>query len=84
MSSNDGSSTTSLEEIAELPFEAAFERLESVVARLESGDLPLEFSIELYEEGAALATRCSDLLEVAELRVRAVDEEGREAGEVRL
>ena len=84
MSPNDESKTPVPAEIAELPFEAAFERLESVVARLEGGDLPLETSIELYEEGAALAARCGDLLEVAELRVRAVDEEGRDAGEVRV
>ncbi len=84
MSPKDESTTPAAAEVAELPFETAFERLESVVARLEGGDLPLESSIDLYEEGAALAARCGDLLEVAELRVRAVDEEGREAGEVRL
>lgn len=78
MSANEGN------DIKELPFETAFERLESVVARLEGGDMPLEGSIELYEEGAALATRCSELLEVAELRVRAVDSEGRDAGDVSL
>lgn len=84
MSRKDDVTSLSSEEIAELPFEAAFERLEAVVSRLESGDLALEASIDLYEAGAALAARCGDLLEVAELRVRAVDEEGRDAGPVSL
>lgn len=56
----------------ELPFENAFAQLESVVQRLEEGDLPLEEAMALYEQGMALAGRCQTLLDQAELRVTQV------------
>ena len=39
--------------VSELSFEAAMAELEQVVGRLETGDVPLEASIKLYERGAA-------------------------------
>jgi len=54
----------------ELTFEQAFEELQEVVAALESGDLPLEDSLRLFERGQALAERCSQLLEHGELRLK--------------
>jgi exodeoxyribonuclease VII small subunit len=51
-------------------YETAYARLETVLAQLESGDLPLEASLALYEEGAQLAKICATLLDEAELRVR--------------
>ncbi len=51
-------------------YEAAYARLETVLAQLESGDLPLEASLALYEEGARLAKICAAQLDEAELRVR--------------
>jgi exodeoxyribonuclease VII small subunit len=54
----------------ELSFEEAYRELESVVERLEGGDLPLEEALELYERGVGLAQRCGDALDAAELRVR--------------
>ena len=54
----------------ELTFEQAFEELQEVVAGLESGELSLEDSLRLFEKGQALAERCSQLLEQAELRLR--------------
>ena len=54
----------------ELTFEQAFEELREVVAGLESGELALEDSLKLFERGQALADRCSQLLEQAELRLR--------------
>jgi len=53
-----------------MTFEEAFRRLDEVVSRLEQGDLALEESLALYEEGMALAARCNDLLDKADLRVR--------------
>ena len=41
-----------------MSFEDAMKALEDVVARLESGDVPLEESIKLYERGAALKAHC--------------------------
>lgn len=54
---------------ASLPFEKALERLEAIVSRLESGDVPLAEAVKLYEEGIALRTRCQSLLNDAEKRI---------------
>lgn len=56
-------------------FEALYKRLEETVARLEAGDLTLEESLALYEEGAKLAKRCQELLRDAELRVTRLQEQ---------
>jgi exodeoxyribonuclease VII small subunit len=53
-----------------LNYEQAFEELEALVERLESGELALEESLALFERGQALAARCSELLEQAELKLR--------------
>lgn len=58
------------EEISKLTYEEAFSQLEQILQALESGDLPLEESLSLYERGAALATHCGQKLDEAELRVR--------------
>lgn len=55
--------------LAEMSFEAALAELEQVVARLESGDVPLEDSIELYARGADLRALCEEKLKAAETRV---------------
>ncbi|MFO1104977.1 MAG: exodeoxyribonuclease VII small subunit [Amaricoccus sp.] len=55
--------------VAGLSFEAALAELEQVVARLESGDVPLEESIALYARGAELRAHCQARLEAAEARV---------------
>ena len=56
--------------IADLPFDRALAELQGVVGRLESGGLPLEESIALYERGVALHDQCARLLTDAELRVQ--------------
>lgn len=43
-------------------FEDHFKKLEAVVNRLESGDLPLEESVKLFEEGMRLTRICSEKL----------------------
>ena len=55
-----------------LPFEKALERLEAVVEKLESGEVDLEKSIELYEEGRRIGQDCLKRLEALEERVRIV------------
>ncbi len=63
--------------IAAMPFDKALAELQQVVGRLETGGLPLEGSIELYERGVALHEHCARLLSGAELRVqRLVDQAG--------
>ncbi len=59
-----------------LSFEDAFRRLEDIVARLEAGDLSLDESLALYEQGQQLARHCSQLLDAAELRVQQLNEDG--------
>jgi len=55
--------------MAEKKFEASLERLEEIVKKLESGDLPLEQSLKLFEEGTKLARICNKRLEEAERKV---------------
>lgn len=50
-------------------FDSILTRLREVVQRLESGELSLEQSLEIYEEGVALARRAQQLLASAEKRV---------------
>jgi exodeoxyribonuclease VII small subunit len=50
-------------------FETCLAELERTVKELESGDLPLERALELYEKGVALAESCRKQLEEAETRV---------------
>jgi len=57
-------------DLEKMSFEAAYARLETVLAQLEQGDLPLDASLALYEEGARLAKHCGTQLDEAELRVR--------------
>lgn len=55
-----------------LSFEAAMSELETIVDKLERGDVPLEESIAHYERGEALKARCEALLKNAEMRVEKV------------
>ncbi len=66
-----------MEDITKLSYEAAYQQLEALVAQLESGALPLEESVALYERGQRLAAHCQALLEEAELKIKMVDEAGR-------
>lgn len=50
-------------------FEALYARLEEVAQRLEAGDLTLEESVRLYEEGMTLAEQCQVLLTDVEQRI---------------
>ena len=56
--------------MSEPTFEEALGQLETVVARLEGGDLPLEEALRAFEEGVRLARMCAARLEDAEQRVR--------------
>jgi exodeoxyribonuclease VII small subunit len=59
-------------DVAELPFEKALAELETIVQRLEKGDVALEESIQIYERGEALKRRCEALLREAEARVEKI------------
>jgi exodeoxyribonuclease VII small subunit len=51
-------------------FESEFERLSTIVNHLEEGNIPLEEMLKLYEEGTILASKLSETLKQAELKVR--------------
>ena len=53
----------------QLSFEQSMARLDEIVKHLEKGDLPLNDSLSLYEEGTALVTACSKMLDEAEQKV---------------
>lgn len=51
-------------------FEDSLKKLETIVERLEQGDLPLEDSLKLFEEGVGLSAECRKELESAEGKVQ--------------
>jgi len=55
-----------------LPFEEAFQELEKTVQRLEEGGLTLQESMALFERGMELVHYCGQLLDEAEIRVKAL------------
>ena len=55
-------------------FEAALEELESLVERMETGELSLEESLAAFERGVALTRECQTALREAELRVKSLTE----------
>jgi exodeoxyribonuclease VII small subunit len=57
-------------------FEAAIAELETVVRKLEEGDLSLEQSLALYERGVTLSKFCHARLEDAERRIELLNERG--------
>jgi exodeoxyribonuclease VII small subunit len=59
-------------DIAALSFEQALKALEDIVRRLESGDVPLDESIELYARGDALRGHCQRRLDAAQARIEAI------------
>jgi exodeoxyribonuclease VII small subunit len=59
-------------DVKTMTFEQALKELESIVDRLEKGDVELEASILIYERGEALRTHCDILLRKAEARVEKI------------
>ena len=53
-----------------LTFEEAFAQLESAIAALQDGQMPLESALQQYQEGMKLAQYCNELLQKAELSVQ--------------
>ena len=69
MSAAKSDSANALESLG---FEEALVQLEKIVSQLESGEAPLEASIELYERGMALKAHCETRLKAAEARVEKI------------
>jgi len=60
-------------------FESSLEELERIVRELEQGELPLERSLELFEQGVTLSRECQERLNQAERRIEILmrDNQGR-------
>jgi len=60
-------------------FETSLEALEQIVQQLEEGDLPLEKSLEMFEQGIRLSRECQERLSQAERRIEVLlrDNQGR-------
>ncbi|MBN2105691.1 exodeoxyribonuclease VII small subunit [bacterium] len=53
-----------------MSFEEAFQKLEQIADRLESGEVPLEESMRVFEEGVALVKVCTEKLDAAEAQLQ--------------
>ena len=60
------------ENIETLSFEDALRALETIVRQLESGEVPLEDSISLYEKGDKLRQHCQKRLDAAQARIERI------------
>jgi exodeoxyribonuclease VII small subunit len=60
------------EPLSALSFEDALKQLEAIVARLESGDVSLDDSINLYTQGDALRAQCAARLKDAQARIEKI------------
>jgi exodeoxyribonuclease VII small subunit len=69
-------------DVSVFTFEKALAELESIVQKLERGDVPLEESVAIYERGEVLKRRCEELLRQAEARVEKItlDASGKPTG----
>src|SRR6478672_5188675 len=61
-------------------FEQSFGRLQEVVQKLSAGSMTLQEALSAFEEGMALADRCTQLLDSAELRIQQVSARAARAG----
>ena len=72
------------EDLSTLSFEEALKRLEDIVRKLESGDVPLDQSIDLYSQGETLRGLCQKRLEAAQAKIEKItlDRNGEPEGTV--
>lgn len=73
-------------DVGALSFESALSELETIVAKLESGEAPLQESIAIYERGEALKAHCEAQLKAAETRIEKItlNKDGTPSGTVPL
>lgn len=57
-----------------MDYEETIKKLEEIVAQLEKGNLSLENSLKLYEEGTLLSKRCRKMLSDAKLKITNINE----------
>ena len=64
--------TDASDDLSQMSFEQALKALEEVVRRLETGEVPLEESIDLYERGEELRKLCQARLDTAQARIEKI------------
>ena len=64
--------TDASDDLSQMSFEQALKALEDVVRRLETGEVPLEESIDLYERGEQLRKLCQARLDTAQARIEKI------------
>ena len=57
-----------------ITFEQAIEELETIINRLEKGDVPLDETIKLYEKGSELEDFCEKKLQSAEVKIQKINQ----------
>ena len=57
-----------------ITFEQAIEELETIINRLEEGDVPLDETIKLYEKGSELKDFCEKILKSAEVKIQKINQ----------
>jgi exodeoxyribonuclease VII small subunit len=67
---------TAADDLADVSFEAALAELETLVEKMETGDLSLEDSLSAFERGVKLTRHCQSALQSAELKVKVLTESG--------
>ena len=71
-----GKKKAEADELAEVSFETALAELESLVEKMETGELSLEDSLAAFERGVKLTRHCQSSLKAAELKVKVLTESG--------
>ena len=66
----------SIDDLADVSFEDALAELETLVEKMETGDLSLEESLAAFERGVKLTRHCQSALKAAELKVKVLTESG--------
>ena len=64
-----------------ITFDQAIIKLEEIVAKMEQGDLSLEQTLDLYEQGTKLASFCHETLSSAKLKIQEIDINNEKSGE---
>ncbi len=69
------------EDITKLSFEDSIKRLRTIVDKIEQGEIPLQDSLEQYEQGMALIQHCRQILQKAEKRIEKISKPGEDTPE---
>ena len=72
------------EDIQNLSFEEALAELESIIHKMEAGDIKLADSVSFYERGIKLKNHCEEILKSAQLKIEKIQLKPLENGDVEM